>query len=156
MTVDVTTEAVIKRPRPVVAAFTADPRNAPKWYTNILAVDWVSGPPLAEGARVTFAARFLGRRIEYTYDFVEYEPGVRLVMRTQEGPFPMETSYTWSSIDQDATLMTLRNRGQPAGFARMAAGVIEAAMRRANDKDLARLRSLLEDHQGAEPLPSSD
>ena len=40
--------------------------------------------------------------------------------------------------------MTLRNRGEPAGFGRMAAPVMAAAMRRANDKDLAALKRILE------------
>jgi hypothetical protein len=46
------------------------------------------------GSRITFVARFLGKQIEYTYEIVEYEPLERLVMRTHEGPFPMETCYT--------------------------------------------------------------
>jgi hypothetical protein len=40
--------------------------------------------------------------------------------------------------------MTLRNRGEPAGFARIGAPAMAAAMRRANRKDLTRLKSLLE------------
>jgi hypothetical protein len=40
--------------------------------------------------------------------------------------------------------MTLRNRGEPAGFARIAAPMMASAMRRANEKDLARLKQILE------------
>ncbi len=40
--------------------------------------------------------------------------------------------------------MTLRNRGEPAGFSRMVAPLMAAAMRRANRRDLARLKALLE------------
>ena len=40
--------------------------------------------------------------------------------------------------------MTLRNRGGPAGFSRIATPMLAAAMRRANRKDLARLKALLE------------
>jgi hypothetical protein len=40
--------------------------------------------------------------------------------------------------------MSLRNRGEPAGFATVTAPVIVAAMRRANRNDLARLKQLLE------------
>jgi len=93
---------------------------------------------------VAFVARFLGRRLDYTYELVELVPGQRLVMRTCEGPFPMETSYTWAEAGAGATSMVLRNRGEPAGFAKLAAPFMAPAMRRANRKDLQALKALLE------------
>lgn len=65
-------------------------------------------------------------------------------MRTAEGPFPMETTYTWAPAGDGATRMTLRNWGEPAGFSKLVAPFMAPAMRRANRKDLAALRSLLE------------
>ena len=144
MAVDVKTEATINRPVEEVAAYAADPSNAPEWYVNIKSVEWKTPPPLAVGSRVAFVARFLGRRLAYTYDFVEWVPGVKLVMRTAEGPFPMETTYAWESAGEGRTRMTLRNRGEPAGFSKIVGPLIAAAMRRTNQKDLARLKALLE------------
>jgi uncharacterized membrane protein len=89
VTVDVQTEIVIDRPVDVVATYAADPTNAPEWYVNIESVDWQTPPPASVGSKMTFIARFLGRRLEYTYELVELVPGERLVMRTAEGPFPM-------------------------------------------------------------------
>jgi hypothetical protein len=66
------------------------------------------------------------------------------VMRTAQGPFPMETTYTWQPVDLDRTRMTCGTRGEPAGFARVTAPVIAAAMGRANQKDLANLKRILE------------
>jgi hypothetical protein len=40
--------------------------------------------------------------------------------------------------------MTLRNAGRPAGFGKIAAPVMARAMRRANTKDLRRLKTILE------------
>jgi hypothetical protein len=65
-------------------------------------------------------------------------------MRTAQGPFPMETSYTWQDVPTDRTRMTLRNRGEPSGFAKVTAPAMAAAMRRANRKDLERLKAVLE------------
>ena len=144
MAVDVTTEIVIRRPREEVAAFAADPSNAPAWYANIASVDWETPPPAAVGSRVRFVARFLGRTLRYTYEIRELDAGRRLVMSTSEGPFPMETTYGWSDAGSDGTRMSLRNRGEPAGFARVSAPLMARAMRRANDADLRRLRGLLE------------
>lgn len=142
--VDVLTEVVIARPRAEVAAFAGNPDNAPAWYVNIKSAEWKSEPPLRVGSRVAFVAQFLGKRLAYTYEFTELIPRVRLVMRTAEGPFPMETTYTWESTEQGDTRMTLRNRGLPTGFSRLAAPFMAMVMRKANRNDLARLKKLLE------------
>lgn len=144
MSVDVLTEIVIKSPLDRVVAFAAEPSNAPEWYVNIDSVEWKTPRELAVGARMAFVARFLGRRLAYTYEIVELLPGARLVMRTAEGPFPMETTYTWEATDEGHTRMTLRNRGVPSGFAAVFAPFMGTAMRRANRKDLARLKLILE------------
>jgi hypothetical protein len=89
-------------------------------------------------------AQFLGRQISYTYEIADVEPDRRLVMSTAEGPFPMETTYTWEPAGTGATRMTLRNRGEPSGFGKMAAPVMATAIRRANQKDLGRLKRLME------------
>jgi uncharacterized membrane protein len=142
MSVDVETRITIARPRAEVASYAADPDNATAWYENIESVAWE--PPLEVGARLAFAARFLGRRLEYTYEVREYVPGERFVMSTAEGPFPMETTYTWADAGGGGTEMTLRNRGEPSGFAKVAAPVMARSMRRANEADLRRLKAILE------------
>ncbi|MEA5455678.1 SRPBCC family protein [Sinomonas sp. JGH33] len=142
--VDVLTSAVIHRPRADVAAYAADPDNAPEWYVNIRSATWRTPKPLAVGSEVDFAARFLGRDLAYTYRVEEFVPGERLVMATAQGPFPMRTTYTWADDGAGGTLMTLRNAGQPSGFASVAAPFMASTMRRANVKDLARLKGILE------------
>ena len=119
MSVDVMTEIVIDRPIDVVCRYAADPTNAPEWYVNIDSVEWETPPPLAIGSKLAFVARFLGRRLAYTYEIVELVPGARLVMCTAEGPFPMETTYEWFRSGPHATRMQLRNRGQPRGFSKL-------------------------------------
>ncbi len=145
MLVDVVSEVVIDRPVDVVSAYAGDPGNSPAWYANIASVDWQTPSPLALGSRLAFVARFLGRRLAYTYEVVELDPGRRLVMRTAQGPFPMETTYTWEPEGAGRTRMGLRNRGEPSGFSRAAGPMMTRAMSRANAKDLARLKALLED-----------
>jgi uncharacterized protein YndB with AHSA1/START domain len=144
MPVDVRSEIVIARPRDRVAAYAADPSNAPEWYVNIKSVEWKTSPPLGVGSRIAFVAQFLGRRLAYTYEIIQLVPGEKLVMRTAEGPFPMETTYTWESHGEGRTRMTLRNRGEPQGFSKLVGPLMAAAMRRANRKDLLHLKALLE------------
>jgi hypothetical protein len=144
--VDVTTETLIERPPGVVSAYACDPANAPAWYSNIRHTEWKSEPVVHVGARVAFVAEFLGKRLEYTYEMVEFEPGERLVMRTAEAPFPMETIYTFEETRDGHTHMTLRNHGEPSGVSKLMAPMIAAAMKSANAKDLAKLKEILEGH----------
>ncbi|MDP2314226.1 MAG: SRPBCC family protein [Pseudomonadota bacterium] len=143
MAVDVLTETLIDRPVHDVAAFAGDPARAPEWYANIKSVEWETSPPLAVGSRIAFVAHFLGRRLAYTYEIRELVPDARLVMSTAQGPFPMETTYTWAA-EGDQTRMTLRNRGEPAGFSALLAPFMAMMMRRANVADLAKLKAVLE------------
>ncbi|TIP30977.1 MAG: hypothetical protein E5X92_01445 [Mesorhizobium sp.] len=56
----------------------------------------------------------------------------------------METSYTWRDSGEGRTHMTLRNRGSPAGFSRLMTPLIAVAVRRSTDRDLLRLKNILE------------
>jgi len=128
----------------VVAAYAADPSNVPAWYQNITSVTWETSPPLQAGSRLAFSARFLGRPLSYTYEITDFVPAERLVMRTAQGPFPMETTYTWHPASDRSAKMTLRNRGEPTGFPRLAAPLMATAIRHANRKDLRKLRAILQ------------
>jgi uncharacterized protein YndB with AHSA1/START domain len=156
VTVDVRCEAIITRPRAEVAAYTCDPDNTTSWYANIKTVEWETPRPLVVGSRLAFIATFLGRRLTYTYEIRELVPGERLVMSTAQGPFPMETTYAWHDAGDGATRMTLRNRGRPAGFAKLAAPIMARAMRRAMRKDLRRLAEVLQCHAAAPHAPSRE
>jgi hypothetical protein len=141
--VDVETSTVVDRPRAAVAKFAANPANAPRWYANIESVEWKTSRPLVIGSRIAFVARFLSKRISYTYEIVELVPLERLVMRTAD-PFPMETTYTWEALSPRSTRMTLRNRGNPSGFAKFAGPMMSRSIRKTNEKDLETLKMILE------------
>ncbi|MGH9277697.1 MAG: SRPBCC family protein [Acidimicrobiales bacterium] len=144
MSVDVVTEIVIDRPVEAVSAYAADPSHAPEWYaTHRLgrvedaAADRGRVPAAVHGPVPRAAARLHLR---------DRRPRARRAAghATAEGPFPMETTYTWTAGPPSSTHMTLRNRGEPAGFSKLAAPLMAPMMRRANTKDLHRLKSILE------------
>lgn len=142
--VDVFTEITINRPRDQVSAYAANPDHAPEWYVNIQSAEWRTAKPLQIGSEIAFKAYFLGKELSYVYRITEYVPGEKLVMRTADGPFPMETTYEWESAGGNATRMTLRNRGNPAGFSALFAPFMSLMMKRANNKDLKRIKAILE------------
>ena len=141
--VNVQTEIHIDKPRGEVAEYAADPENAPKWYRNIHSSQRLGEGPAGVGSKVAFTAKFLGRELKYTYEFVEFVTGERLVMRTAQGPFPMQTTYTWTD-DDGGTRMTLGNSGSPSGFSRLTGLFMEPMIRRETRRDLQKLKSILE------------
>ncbi|CAM3751712.1 SRPBCC family protein [Cytobacillus oceanisediminis] len=142
--VDVVTNKNIRAPLERVADYTANPDNAPEWYVNIQSAEWKTKKPLSVGSQIAFKAQFLGRELAYVYEIVEYIAGEKMIMRTAQGPFPMETTYTWEAVDENTTQMTLRNRGNPTGFSKLVAPIMSAMMRKANMKDLDKLKNILE------------
>ncbi|GJM29330.1 MAG: ATPase [Cyclobacteriaceae bacterium] len=146
--VDVQTEILINKPLDKVAEYAVNPDNAPKWYVNIKSAEWQTSKPLQLGSKIDFRAKFLGRELAYTYEIVELIPHSKLVMRTAEGPFPMETTYTWSAVSESSTKMTLRNTGKPAGFSKVFAPIMAFMMRKANNKDLKAIKMILEQKTG--------
>jgi uncharacterized membrane protein len=142
--VDVFTEISIRCPLKKVSEYAANPDNAPEWYVNIDSAEWQTQKPLALGSRIAFKAQFLGRQLAYVYEIAEFTPGQKLVMRTADGPFPMETTYTWEAIDDNLTKMTLRNKGNPTGFSKLFTPFMASMMKKANIKDLKKIKNLLE------------
>lgn len=143
--VDVLTEIEIKSPVEKVSEYAANPDNAPEWYVNIDSAEWLTEKPLNLGSKIAFKAKFLGRELAYIYEIIEFVPEMKLVMQTSEGPFPMMTTYTWKAIDSNTTLMTLRNQGEPAGFSKLVSPFMASMMKKANMKDLRKLKEIMEE-----------
>ncbi len=142
--IDVSTEIDINCSREKVAEYSANPDNAPKWYVNIKAAKWKTPKPLRVGSQIVFKARFMGKALVYIYEIAEYAAEQKMVMKTIMGPFPMETVYTWKSIEGNITRMSLQRKGSPGGLSKLLTPLFSFAIRKANNKDLQRLKQIIE------------
>ena len=151
MGVDVSVTIAIDRPPAIVMAFASDPTNDPAWIGGIRSVDILSQDPVGPGTTVRRVASFLGRKIGYTTEITDLEPGVRLTMRSLAGPFPLAVTYGFEPTTT-GTRMTIRNTGDPKGFFRLTKPLLKAAIRRNVRRDLAALKSLLETSDPPAPM----
>ena len=149
MSIDVTVETAIARPREEVAAFALDPANDTAWIGSISESRRVTDGPLAPGSRVARVASFLGKRIEYVNEIDELVSGERLVMHSVAGPFPMRITYEF--VDGDGgSVARIRVEGDAGGFYALAAPALRRKVRRSVEADLAALKGLLE-RRGGQP-----
>jgi len=142
--IDVSTEIDINCSKAKVAEYSANPDNAPKWYVNIKAAKWKTPKPLQVGSQIVFKTKFLGKLLVYIYEISEYAAEQKMVMKTIIGPFPMETIYTWKSIDGNITRMSLQSKGNPGGLSKLLTPLLSFAIKRANNKYLQRLKEIIE------------
>src|SRR6185436_6158027 len=96
------------------------------------------------GSQIVFKAKFMGKALVYIYEIAEYAAERKMVMKTLTGPFPMETIYTWETIEGNITRMSLQNKGNPGGLFRLLTPLFSFAIRKANNKDLQRLKQIIE------------
>jgi len=142
--VNVKTEIEISVPLKIVFEYAINPDNAAEWYDNITSAEWITSKPVSIGSQIMFKANFLGRELAYTYEVVELIVNKKLAMKTSEGPFPMETTYEFKSLNENLTYMSLTNKGVPSGFSKIFKPFMTFVMKKANNKDLKKLKQLME------------
>lgn len=153
--VDITVRTVYEAPRELVAGVAGDPAQAPRWQSSVQEVRWHAEPVVTLGVRLDLVTHFLKRELSYTYEVVDWIPGERLVLRTDQGPVPMELTYIWWDEDdeqetgQPRTGMSLRQVGRPRGLTTLGTGAVSLGLKRAMRRDLERLREVLTYEQRA-------
>ncbi len=142
MAIDVKAEILIRRARDDVASFAMDPQNDPIWISGILEAKTLTEGPFGKGTKVQRVASFLGRRMHYTPEVVDYEPPAHIVMRT-DSPFDMTIRYDFEEAD-GATRMRINVRGGGSGFFKVAGPLLGLQVKKNLRRDLGKLKTLME------------
>jgi uncharacterized membrane protein len=142
MSIDVTAEVHVRRPRDQVAAYMSDPANDPEWIGGLREARVLGEGPLGEGSRVARVSSFMGRKVEYVNEITRLESGRLLDMRSVKAPFPMHITYSFED-SVDGTLVRNHVRGG-GGFFSLGSPLFAPMVRRNVQRDLERLRDVLE------------
>ena len=135
---------VVDRPIEEVFAFATEPENEPLWQSTSLETEQTSGGPVGVGTTFRNTSKFLGRRIDSTYEVTENEPPRRQCVRATSGPIPGSGCYLFEPAEEGGTRFTQRLEAEIGGFFRLAEPLVGRAIRRQMDVDMATLKDLLE------------
>jgi len=132
---------VINRTPDEVFAYATDPAHTPEWQSSALETS-VDGPVQA-GASGKEVRKFLGRRMESTMKIEAFEPPRRFALQVTSGPVPFHVEQT---VEPDGTgsRVSVTIEGEPGGFFKLADPLVERAVRREIEGNLATLRDILE------------
>jgi hypothetical protein len=143
VSIDVKADIHINRAPNEVAAFAMEAENDTKWIGGISVARRVTPGPTAVGTRVERVAAFMGKRIDYLMEVEELQPGRRIALRSIKAPFPMRVEYEFED-DGPGTQASIRVAGDPDGFYRLAGGLMAPSVKRSLNKDLRRLKGIME------------
>lgn len=142
---EVEVEATLDAPPARVGEIVGDPLKAPMWHRDIIAVraaDGRAGPP-GEGAALTVVVSRGDRHEEYRGRVVARAEGL-VSVEVSGAAFPLVTDYRWEEAGTGRTRVRVRTTGRPRGAARLGAPLVAPALRRAGERDLEALRTIVE------------
>ena len=143
MSVDITAEVLIDRPRAEVAAYMFDPRHDATWTGGLVEAKPLNDGPLAKGAKVERVSKFLGRRFGYVIEVLDHEPERRVEMLTTE-PFEMRITYLLDDAAGGRTRTRIRAAGGGGAFFQVAGPLLSRMVKRSIQNDLEMLKEALE------------
>jgi uncharacterized protein YndB with AHSA1/START domain len=136
---------IVERPIEEVFTFATDPDNDTLWQSTSLKTEQTSEGPVDVGTTFRNTSKFLGRRIESTYEVIENEPPHKQCVRITSGPIPGVGCYLFEPTDDGgSTRFTQRFEAEVGGFFRLADPLAGRAIRRQQETDMATLKDMLE------------
>ena len=139
-----TMTVTISRPVHDVFAVLSDVENVPKWSSNTISETLLTPGMLREGSRRRAVIKgFAGRTMQNEAEMVEFEPDRRMVVDVVDAPFPTRIVIDFAPVD-GGTRLDWTGIFSPGGLLAPTAGLMARFYRLAFEKDLERLKVLME------------
>ena len=134
---------LIDKPIKDVFAFVANPNNMSKWNSAVVSLEQVTPGDVGVGTKFKSMGELMGRRIEGEMQITTYEPDTRCGFQVNAGPMQMNMTMTFKTVGT-GTKISLNAQGNPAGFFKIAEGMMTGRVKSMMEENLARLKSALE------------
>jgi len=141
--IKVESSVVIGRPVEEVFAFVADPANNAKWQEGLIESRLESPGPMGLGSKITDVRKFIGRKLESQLEVTAFEPGKRVSLKVVKGPLPFEVTQTFEP-EAGGTRLGFVAQGEPAGFFKLAEGMVKKQLEDQLTENASRLKKALE------------
>ena len=141
----VTVRVDVDRPAGEVFAFLEEVENNTRWLRGMESCSWTTPPPVRVGSRYRQRARFLGKRIETSFEVTVHRPGELVTISSREGSsFPLTVTRRVEALDAGRCRVTETVDSDPSGFYRFAEPLLRRLVQRNIQHDYRRLKALLE------------
>jgi hypothetical protein len=140
-------DIVIDRAPADVFAFTTAPENDYLWSSTAVERRLESEGPVRVGTRIKAVDKFLGRRVESTFEVTEHDPNRRSAIKFVSGPIPAEGSYAYEATDGGTRFRWTLEAPPGLGgvyLGRVTDPLVTWIFRRRLKRDLRQLKAVLE------------
>lgn len=134
---------LIDRPVQAVFAFITNPQNMSRWNSAVVSLEQLTPGAVGMGTKFKNVGEMMGRRIEGEMQVVAFEPDAKYGFQMQAGPMQVNMLMTFKTVGT-GTKLSLNAQGNPAGFFKLAEGVMAGRVKAMMEENLARLKTVLE------------
>ncbi|HLA05918.1 MAG TPA: SRPBCC family protein [Anaerolineales bacterium] len=134
---------LIDKPMKDVFAFVANPNNMSKWNSAVVSLEQITPGGVAVGTKFKSVGELMGRRVEGEMQVTAYEPDTKCGFQVNAGPMQVNLTLTFKTVGT-GTKIGLNAQGNPAGFFKLAEGLMAGRVKSLMEENLARLKSVLE------------
>jgi carbon monoxide dehydrogenase subunit G len=134
---------LIDRPQKDVFAFVANPNNMAKWNSAVVSLEQITPGAVGVDAKFKSVGEMMGRRIEGEVQVTAFEPDSKCAFQMNAGPMQVNIALSFKTVGT-GTKVGINAQGNPAGFFKIAEGMLAGRVKAMMEENLARLKSVLE------------
>lgn len=133
----------ITRPVEEVFEFITTFTNNVLWQNGVLEAKITSSGPLGVGSTYAQSSKFLGQRLQFSFEVLEFEPNRMIHFKTTSGTFPVDIVRSVEAIP-GGTRVTAIIQGEASGIFKLAAPILDRMTQRQINADYGNLKELLD------------